>query len=43
MDPDEYERQRAQNRAAPYPTQQERLVGPTDVAAKDDKMEDIPF
>jgi hypothetical protein len=42
-DPDRYKAQRAQSRAVRYPTQQERVVRPTDVAANDDKMEDIPF
>ena len=42
-DPDRYEAQRAQSRAVRYPTQQERLVRPTDVAGEDDRMEDIPF
>jgi hypothetical protein len=43
MDPDVYEKERAQSRPVDYPTQQEGLVRPTDVAAKVDRMEDIPF
>jgi hypothetical protein len=43
LGPDQYERQQAQPRTVLYPTRQERLVRPTDVAANDDKIEHIPF
>jgi hypothetical protein len=43
LHPDQYERQRDQGGTVRYPTRQERLVRPTDVAANDDKIEHIPF